>query len=260
VGIDDTRVTVFEGMVLVGLEAGGSPLEVAAGSSVSATGENLGSLQPFDSASELAGWNAIPGVTSSPLSPSPSTTLPPSATPPTVASPSATAPPIPQPTGSGTFLGLSTQWWIIGGAGLGVLLLAILVLVLVARSGKRKTQLTAAPYASSPSAQVPITPCPQCRYPIPPDQRFCGNCGADKTISQAPAAIQAALPSDKCPNCGVETVPGGRFCENCGADLTTPTVIPVSPAAEAHVCPSCGAALISGSTFCGVCGKSVPGS
>ncbi len=66
VGIDDTRVTVFEGKVLVGLEAGGSPMEVVAGSSVSSTGENLGSLQPLDLASELAGWNVIPGVTSSP--------------------------------------------------------------------------------------------------------------------------------------------------------------------------------------------------
>ncbi|MEI6310092.1 MAG: hypothetical protein WCP58_10680, partial [bacterium] len=100
VGIDDTRVTVFEGKVLVGLEAGGNPLEVVAGSSVSATGENLGSLQPLDLASELAGWNAIPGVTSSPPSHSPPTALPPSATPPTGISPTATALPTPQPTSS----------------------------------------------------------------------------------------------------------------------------------------------------------------
>jgi hypothetical protein len=232
VGVDDTRVTVFEGTVLVGSEAGGSPVEVGAGFSVLATGENLGSLQPADLASESAGWNAIPGaisVSPSP-NPSPSATIPPSPTPPTsttlptAASPSATSPPTPQLTTSGTFLGLSSQWWIIGGAGLVVLLLAVLVLVLIIRSGRRQRQVPTVPYLP-PVATPPPTICPTCGSTLPPGQRFCGNCGADSQMTAIPpVASPFAPPATICPNCGRPAVPGQKYCQGCG------NAIPGSPA------------------------------
>jgi len=216
VGIDDTRVTVFEGKVLVGLEAGGNPLEVVAGSSVSATGENLGSLQPLDLASELAGWNAIPGVTSSPPSHSPPTTLPPSATPPTAASPSATAPPTPQLTSSGIFLGLSTQWWIVIGAGLGLLLLAILVLVLIVRSGRQRCRVPFA-FSGPPIPGSAAIHCRACGTALPSGQRFCGSCGADSLMVAAPPVVPPVVPlGNVCPACGRPVIPGDRFCKSCG--------------------------------------------
>jgi hypothetical protein len=218
VGIDDTRVTVFEGKVLVGLEAGGSPMEVAAGSSVSSTGENLGSLQPLDLASELAGWNVIPGVTSSPP-----TTLPPSATPPTGFSPSFTSPPTPLSTSSGMFLGLATQWWIVIGAGLGLLLLALLVMVLIVRSGQRRRRIP-------PAFSVPTIPgpaaihCRACGTALPGGQRFCGSCGADSLMTAAPpvapAVVPAVVPAENvCSACSRPVNPGDRFCQGCGGAL-----------------------------------------
>jgi hypothetical protein len=220
VGIDDTRVTVFEGKVLVGLEAGGSPLEVGAGFSVSATGENLGSLQPVDLASELAGWNAIPGVISPSPNPSPPTTLPPSsATPPTAASPSATAPPTPQPTSSGIFLGLSTQWWIVIGAGLGLLLLAILVLVLIVRSGRRQRRVPPA-YSVPPIPGPAAIHCRACGTALLSGQRFCGSCGADSLMVAAPSVAPPVVPAGNvCPACGRPVIPGDRFCQGCGGTI-----------------------------------------
>ena len=225
VGVDDTRVTVLEGKVLVGSEAGGSPLEVGAGFSVLATGENLGSLQPVDLASELAGWNSIPGVISPSPNPSPSATIPPSPTPPTAttqpttASPSVTLPPTPHPTAGGTFLGLSTQWWIIGGAGLGVLLLAVLVLVLIIRSGRRQRQVPIVPYLP-PVATPPPTICPTCGSTLPPGQRFCGDCGADSQMTAAPPiASPVTPPATICLACGRPALPGQRFCQGCGSAL-----------------------------------------
>ncbi|MEI6310158.1 MAG: zinc ribbon domain-containing protein, partial [bacterium] len=116
---------------------------------------------------------------------------------------------------SGTFLGLSTQWWIIGGAGLGVLLLAVLVLALILRSGRRRRQVPAAPYLPQVTV-LPPTLCPTCGSTLIPGQRFCGNCGADSQMTVAPPV---APPATFCPSCGRLAIPGQRFCQGCGGAL-----------------------------------------
>jgi hypothetical protein len=154
-------------------------------------------------------------------SPLPTATAPPTATkPPTAALPSATSPPTPKPTASGTFLGLSTQWWIIGVAGLGVLLLAVLVLVLILRSGQGRRQVPAAPYLP-PVAGPPPALCPTCGSTLVPGKRFCEYCGADSQMTATPpvappVAPPATPPATFCPSCGRQAIPGQRFCQGCG--------------------------------------------
>ncbi len=51
--------------------------------------------------------------------------------------------------------------------------------------------------------------CAHCQRDNPPDQKFCGECGA--------RLVQA------CPSCGTANPPTQKFCGECGTGLTTPT-------------------------------------
>ncbi|HEX5938395.1 MAG TPA: adenylate/guanylate cyclase domain-containing protein [Actinomycetota bacterium] len=64
-------------------------------------------------------------------------------------------------------------------------------------------------------------PCPTCGTPSPPDQRFCGACGA---------SLERA-----CPSCGQTWPPSFRFCGNCGTPLGSSTAS--EPASVAGVTP-----------------------
>lgn len=79
-----------------------------------------------------------------------------------------------------------------------------------------------------------MSKCKNCGYDNPPDNRFCGNCGAQ-------------LPSEElCASCGAPLSPDAAFCGKCG----TP---------KSKRCATCGAALSPDAAFCFNCGSPVSG-
>ncbi len=79
-----------------------------------------------------------------------------------------------------------------------------------------------------------MSKCKNCGYDNPPDNRFCGNCGAQ-------------LPSEElCSSCGAPLSPDAAFCGKCG----TP---------KSKRCAACGAALSPDAAFCFNCGSPVSG-
>lgn len=55
--------------------------------------------------------------------------------------------------------------------------------------------------------------CLSCKNPLPPNAKFCSNCGAQASIES------------KCAGCGAMLTPGARFCGECGA-IQSPAPIP----------------------------------
>ena len=87
---------------------------------------------------------------------------------------------------------------------------------------------------SSASGNQPeqATKCPQCGNILPPNAKFCFECGAK---------IEALSPNEMiCPKCGKKT-PKGKFCVECGQPLV-------------NRCPNCGAEVPQGGKFCLECG------
>jgi len=84
---------------------------------------------------------------------------------------------------------------------------------------------------------APIQNCPKCQKPLPPNAKFCLECG-EKVV---------ALKENEttCPSCG-NTVAKGKFCLNCGAALVSK-------------CPHCGTEVPQGGKFCLDCGKPLTG-
>ena len=77
--------------------------------------------------------------------------------------------------------------------------------------------------------------CPECHNPIPPESRFCPQCGHQIIILS------------QCANCGKNLMPNAKFCPKCG-----------HPAAEKPAgkrCSKCGMENLPGSTFCNQCGE-----
>ncbi len=77
---------------------------------------------------------------------------------------------------------------------------------------------------------TPEAKCAKCGAPLPPNAKFCLECG--EKVTSAEQIV--------CPTCG-KTVAKGKFCPECGHKFQT-------------VCPACGAA-VSGSKFCPECGE-----
>lgn len=74
--------------------------------------------------------------------------------------------------------------------------------------------------------------CPNCGKPLPPNAKFCLECGTK---------IEAIDPNEMiCPRCGKKT-PKGKFCIECGQPLV-------------NRCPNCGAEVSTGGKFCLECG------
>src|SRR6266516_6292195 len=80
------------------------------------------------------------------------------------------------------------------------------------------SELETPPVPGPQPGQSPVgASCPSCGAPAVPDQRFCGQCGAN--LAQA------------CPACSAENPVAHRFCAACGAKLDQPTG-GASPVAE----------------------------
>ena len=74
--------------------------------------------------------------------------------------------------------------------------------------------------------------CPKCGSKLPPNAKFCLECGAKiETLTENEII---------CPFCGKKT-PKGKFCLECGHPLVSK-------------CPNCGADIPQGGKFCLECG------
>lgn len=74
--------------------------------------------------------------------------------------------------------------------------------------------------------------CPTCGEKLPPNAKFCLNCGTKVELEQ----------QQICPECGHQIVKGAKFCLNCGKKLVD------------EVCPNCGKQIAPGAKFCLECG------
>src|SRR2546426_1971850 len=72
----------------------------------------------------------------------------------------------------------------------------------MSEAGKDRLQTT------SPQAAAGAVVCPRCDVPVPPTQRFCGQCGA--------SLVRV------CESCGAENMPADQFCGSCGTRLSKP--------------------------------------
>jgi membrane protease subunit (stomatin/prohibitin family) len=90
-----------------------------------------------------------------------------------------------------------------------------------------------------PKEQTPASPqnCPKCQKPMPPNAKFCLECGEKIVIPQENETT--------CPSCG-KTVAKGKFCLNCGAALVSK-------------CPHCGTEVPPNGKFCLECGEPLTG-
>ena len=79
------------------------------------------------------------------------------------------------------------------------------------------------------------TKCPKCGSMLPPNAKFCLECGT---------RIEQVSPNEMiCPRCGKKT-PKGKFCMECGQPLV-------------NKCPNCGAEVPPGGKFCLECGTKI---
>ena len=88
--------------------------------------------------------------------------------------------------------------------------------------------------AQPPPAGNAGTKCAKCGAGLPPNAKFCLQCG-EKVGGEDEGGMT-------CPKCGAK-VPGGNFCLNCGASLQNAT------------CPKCGKSVQAGAKFCPDCGE-----
>jgi membrane protease subunit (stomatin/prohibitin family) len=85
----------------------------------------------------------------------------------------------------------------------------------------------------SPPPTTSPTTCPKCGKPLPPNAKFCLECG-EKILSPDETV---------CPSCK-KTVAKGKFCIECGAELIAK-------------CKNCGAQLPDSGKFCPQCGNNL---
>lgn len=77
--------------------------------------------------------------------------------------------------------------------------------------------------------------CPDCKYPISKEAKFCSHCGHQQLVF------------DQCANCSKNLPPNAKFCPKCGH--------PADEKPISRICPYCKAENLPGSGFCNQCGK-----
>lgn len=86
--------------------------------------------------------------------------------------------------------------------------------------------------STNDQSSVQNVKCPKCGNMLPPNAKFCLECGTKIEQVSADEMI--------CPHCGKKT-PKGKFCMECGQSLI-------------NKCPNCGAEIPIGGKFCLECG------
>jgi len=87
-------------------------------------------------------------------------------------------------------------------------------------------------------AVVPeVIACPDCRFTVQKDAKFCPNCGHQLLIFQ------------KCTGCEKNLPPNAKFCVQCGRS--------VEQKADEKKCPHCSSVNMPKSVFCNHCGQKI---
>ncbi|MEE4357019.1 MAG: SPFH domain-containing protein [Desulfococcaceae bacterium] len=110
------------------------------------------------------------------------------------------------------------------GTGLGLMLPAMFARYF---SGKEESP---APTETAPSAK-----CPDCGNTVPPDAKFCPQCGHQQIVFR------------QCGKCGKNMTPGAKFCPRCGQSAEEKP--------EPRFCTRCAAENLADSMFCNQCGE-----
>ncbi|MDR2697796.1 MAG: SPFH domain-containing protein [Holophagales bacterium] len=92
-----------------------------------------------------------------------------------------------------------------------------------------------APQPAAPTTRTAALECNKCHSPLPPNAKFCLECGEKVTLRSENEIT--------CPICG-KTVAKGKFCAECGTELILE-------------CPACGAQIPENCKFCAECGKNL---
>ncbi len=86
------------------------------------------------------------------------------------------------------------------------------------------------PGMMAPGAQQQSTrPCPKCGQQNPVTMKFCGNCGADTSVTGKP-----------CVKCGKPVPPGLKFCGECGSPQVVKCPDGHDVPGNMKFCPECG--------------------
>lgn len=88
-----------------------------------------------------------------------------------------------------------------------------------------------------PAAEPPAsrTICPECRSEVPPDSKFCPQCGHHLVVFS------------QCARCGKNLTPNAKFCPRCG--------LAAAAAPQKQFCKHCGAENLAEAVFCNDCGE-----
>jgi membrane protease subunit (stomatin/prohibitin family) len=87
--------------------------------------------------------------------------------------------------------------------------------------------------AGEPSQETFL--CPECKFTIPANAKFCPQCGHQLVVFL------------KCAHCGKNLTPNAKFCSRCGHTVDE------KPPAKA--CPKCGEENLPDSVYCNHCGE-----
>jgi membrane protease subunit (stomatin/prohibitin family) len=93
-----------------------------------------------------------------------------------------------------------------------------------------KSMADSSAQTSQPAQQLKIK-CAKCGANVPPNTKFCNECGAKIVKSDVIA----------CPKCNSDIIEGSKFCPNCGQKMIT-------------ACPKCKTEVKAGIKFCPECG------
>jgi predicted amidophosphoribosyltransferase len=116
------------------------------------------------------------------------------------------------------------------GAGMGVMMPAMFAQYFSGKGPQHADQPTPPPGEKGPA-------CQECGHPLPPDAKFCHQCGHQQVVF------------GKCGNCGKNLTPNAKFCSRCGH--------PAEEKPAPNFCPGCGAENLPESKFCNRCGEKI---